>query len=85
VQESLTNVVKHAHARHVSILLALREGRAVKVVIEDDGHGFDVAESANGGFGLMGMRERLALLGGRLQIESNGETGTTVAAEVPVA
>jgi signal transduction histidine kinase len=85
VQESLTNVVKHAHARHVSILLALREGRAVKVVIEDDGHGFDVAESANGGYGLMGMRERLALLGGRLQIESNGETGTTVAAEVPVA
>jgi signal transduction histidine kinase len=85
VQESLTNVVKHAHARHVSILLARREGRAVKVVIEDDGHGFDVAESANGGFGLMGMRERLALLGGRLQIESNGETGTTVAAEVPVA
>ena len=39
VQESLTNVVKHAHARHVSILLARREGRAVKVVIEDDGHG----------------------------------------------
>ena len=84
VQESLTNVVKHARARHVSILLTRRDG-GVKVVIEDDGLGFEVGESANGGFGLMGMRERLALLGGRLLVESNGETGTTVAAEVPVA
>jgi two-component system, NarL family, sensor histidine kinase DevS len=84
VQESLTNVVKHARARHVSILLARRDG-GVKVVIEDDGLGFDVGESANGGFGLIGMRERLALLGGRLRVESSGETGTTVAAEVPIA
>ena len=84
VQESLTNVVKHARARHVSILLT-RKDDGVKVVIEDDGLGFEVGESANGGFGLMGMRERLALLGGRLLVESNGETGTTVAAEVPVA
>jgi signal transduction histidine kinase len=83
VQESLTNVVKHARARHVSILLARRDG-GVKVVIEDDGLGFDVAERANGGFGLIGMQERLALLGGRLRVESNGEAGTTVAAEVPV-
>ena len=84
VQESLTNVVKHARARHVSILLTRRDG-GVKVVIEDDGLGFQVGESTNGGFGLMGMRERLALLGGRLLVESDGETGTTVAAEVPVA
>jgi len=68
----------------VSILLARRDG-GVKVVIEDDGLGFDVGESANGGFGLIGMRERLALLGGRLRVESSGETGTTVAAEVPIA
>ena len=83
VQESLTNVVKHARARHVSILLARRNG-AVKVVIEDNGQGFDPSEDANGGFGLVGMRERLALLGGRLEIESSGDDGTTIAAEVPI-
>ena len=83
VQESLTNVVKHARARRVSILLARRDG-AVKAVIEDDGRGFDPAEMSSAGFGLVGMRERLALLGGRLEVESSGDTGTTIAAEVPV-
>jgi signal transduction histidine kinase len=83
VQESLTNVVKHARARRVSILLTRRDG-AVKAVVEDDGRGLDPGESRDGGFGLVGMRERLALLGGRLEIESGRDGGTTVAAEVPV-
>jgi signal transduction histidine kinase len=83
VQESLTNVVKHARARRVSILLARRNG-AIKAVIEDDGQGFDPAASGSAGFGLVGMRERLALLGGRLEVESSGDTGTTIAAEVPL-
>jgi two-component system, NarL family, sensor histidine kinase DevS len=83
VQESLTNVVKHATARRVSILLARREG-AVKAVVEDDGRGFDPAELAGDGFGLVGMRERLALLGGRLEVESRPDAGTTIAAEVPI-
>jgi signal transduction histidine kinase len=83
VQESLTNVVKHARACRVSILLARKEG-AVKVVVEDDGRGFDPAELASDGFGLVGMRERLALIGGRLEVESNPEAGTTIAAEVPI-
>jgi signal transduction histidine kinase len=82
VQESLTNVVKHARARRVSILLARRDG-TVTVVVEDDGKGFDPADNREGGFGLTGMRERLGLLGGRLEIESGSETGTTIAAEVP--
>jgi signal transduction histidine kinase len=82
VQESLTNVVKHARARRVSILLARKDG-AVKAVVEDDGQGFDPAETG-GGSGLVGMRERLALLGGRLAVESAPDGGTTVAAEVPV-
>ena len=84
VQESLTNVVKHARARRISILLARRNG-AIKAVIEDDGQGFDPAASPSAGFGLVGMRERLALLGGRLEVESSGDTGTTIAAEVPVS
>jgi signal transduction histidine kinase len=83
VQESLTNVVKHARARRISILLARRNG-AIKAVIEDDGQGFDPAASPSAGFGLVGMRERLALLGGRLEVESSGDTGTTIAVEVPV-
>jgi signal transduction histidine kinase len=82
VQESLTNVIKHARARRVSILLARKDG-AVKAVVEDDGQGFYPAEPT-GGSGLVGMRERLALLGGRLEVESAPDRGTTVAAEVPV-
>jgi two-component system, NarL family, sensor histidine kinase DevS len=82
VQEALTNVVKHAHARQVSISLTRTEG-SVKAVIEDDGQGFDPA-GPEGGHGLIGMRERLGLLGGRLQIESSAGSGTTVAVEVPV-
>jgi signal transduction histidine kinase len=82
VQESLTNVVKHARARRVSILLARKED-AVKAVVEDDGQGFDPAQET-GGSGLVGMRERLALLGGRLTVESAPDRGTTVAVEVPV-
>jgi signal transduction histidine kinase len=84
VQESLTNVVKHARARRVSILLARKEG-AIKAVVEDDGQGFDPDVQDGDGFGLVGMRERLALLGGRLMVESSSGAGTTIAAEVPVA
>ena len=83
VQESLTNVVKHARARRVSILLARTEG-AIKAVVEDDGRGFDSTDETADGFGLVGMRERLALIGGRLQVESSPEAGTTIAVEVPV-
>jgi signal transduction histidine kinase len=82
VQESLTNIVKHAHAQRVSIALTKMEG-SVKAVVEDDGRGFDPA-STDGGFGLVGMGERLALLGGRLRIESSPGSGTTIAADVPL-
>ena len=82
VQESLTNVVKHAHASRVSVLLTRRNG-SVAAVVEDDGRGFDLSEVPDGGFGLLGMRERVAALGGRLELES-GESGTTIVAEVPV-
>ena len=49
-----------------------------------DGQGFDAAEQTRDGYGLVGMRERLALLGGRLEVESTRDAGTTIAAEVPV-
>ena len=82
VQESLTNVVKHARARHVSIALTRMEG-FVTAVVEDDGQGFDPG-SGGDGFGLIAMRERLGLLGGRLRIESSPSAGTTLAADVPL-
>jgi signal transduction histidine kinase len=84
VQESLTNIVKHALAENVSIVLARKPG-AVVAVIEDDGKGFDPDDVRDGGFGVQGMRERVGLLDGRLQIESSEESGTTLVAEVPLA
>jgi signal transduction histidine kinase len=82
VQESLTNIVKHAQASHVSILLT-RRGDTATAVIEDDGRGF-VRERSNSGFGLEGMRERMQLLDGTLTIESTPGAGTTLVAEVPL-
>jgi signal transduction histidine kinase len=83
VQESLTNVVKHAGARRISILVTPRDG-AVVAVIEDDGQGFDPGSTRAEGIGLVGMRERMTLLGGRLEVESRPGSGTTILPEVPL-
>jgi signal transduction histidine kinase len=83
VQESLTNVVKHSQARNVSIVLA-QKGGGVTAVIEDDGRGFDPTQVEEGRFGLQGMRERLALLGGHLQIESRAGAGATIVVQLPL-
>jgi signal transduction histidine kinase len=83
VQEALTNIVKHANARNVSVVLTRRDG-VVTALVEDDGAGF-VPESIGGeGLGLLGIRERLALLEGRLRIEAAPGSGTTLVAEVPL-
>jgi signal transduction histidine kinase len=82
VQESLTNVVKHARASRVSVILVRREEK-VTALVEDDGGGFDPGAADEDGLGLLGMRERAALVDGRLVVESSG-SGTTVAVEVPL-
>ena len=82
-QEALTNVVKHANASHVSIVLTQRDG-SVSAVIEDDGRGID-AEETREGLGLVGMQERVALVGGKLTVESAPGSGTTLSIEVPVS
>jgi signal transduction histidine kinase len=82
VQESLTNIVKHAQAHNVSVSIVRRDS-SVAAVIEDDGAGFDQRTVREDGIGLIGMRERLALLDGRLEVESRPGAGTTIAAEVP--
>jgi len=83
VQEALTNIVKHAQASKVSVLLVRRPG-SVTAVIEDDGDGFRVDDVRDDAAGLIGMRERLALHDGRLTVESSPESGTTLAIEMPL-
>ena len=85
VQEALNNVLKHARAVHVDIALE-RDADHVSLIIEDDGVGFDPSNAAisAGGVGLVGMRERAALIGADLQIESTVGRGTTVFVRVPL-
>jgi signal transduction histidine kinase len=81
-QEALTNVVKHADATTVRITLAYRE-RSVVLTVEDDGRGFFHAPGIDRGFGLVGMRERVASVNGALHIESKVGAGTRLAVELP--
>jgi signal transduction histidine kinase len=83
VQEALTNTIKHADAARVSVILT-RTPDAVTAVIEDDGLGLDLDRNDHQGLGLTGMRERVALVHGRLRIESSAGAGTTIVAEVPL-
>ncbi len=90
VQESLTNIVKHAGAvTSVSILIGWSDG-VLRLSVADDGNGFETERVAGNrhfgtGLGIAGMRERLALIGGDLEIESSVGSGTTVFARIPVA
>ena len=88
IQEALTNIAKHAHAKNVSIVVERRPHSAI-AVIEDDGRGFDVhavldSPHEETKLGLHGMRERAELVGGRLQIESTPGTGSSVFVEIPI-
>jgi signal transduction histidine kinase len=83
VQEALTNVSKHAGASHVRVEV-VRDNGSVEVLVEDDGRGFDPAACSEG-LGLVGMRERVQLTGGRLEIRSRPGASTCVSARLPVA
>jgi PAS domain S-box-containing protein len=83
-QEALTNIVKHASARHVEVELFLR-GDAVTLEIRDDGEGLPSRSlEGRGRFGLIGMRERAAALGGWVEVSSAPGRGTTVMMSLPV-
>jgi two-component system, NarL family, sensor histidine kinase DevS len=82
VQESLTNVVKHAHASHVEVSAAEGEG-AIQIAVRDDGEGFDTGAST-AGRGLTGMRDRIELLGGEIAVSSTPGKGTDISARVPL-
>jgi signal transduction histidine kinase len=79
-QEALTNVRRHAGAHEVAVLLAYGES-SVRLVVRDDGSGFDPATAA--GFGLRGMRARAEQVNGVLTVLSDADTGSTIELEVP--
>ena len=83
-QEALNNIVKHAGAKSVNVLLQ-RDRDDLLLIIEDDGGGFHEHTDGNGrGLGVVGMRERAALLHGTLSIDSSGD-GTTVIVRIPIS
>jgi signal transduction histidine kinase len=89
VQEALTNVLKHAQAQRVSVLLERHEDH-VLTIVEDDGQGFDTeammnAPDAQRRLGLLGMNERVALVEGTFEVESTAGAGTTVFVRIPVS
>jgi two-component system sensor histidine kinase UhpB len=89
IQEGLTNVSRHAHARRVDIRLqrgaARGENGEIELTLNDDGRGFEAATWNGEGVGLIGMRERVEALGGRLEIATRAAHGFSVRAWLPVA
>ncbi|HEY7622450.1 MAG TPA: GAF domain-containing sensor histidine kinase [Solirubrobacteraceae bacterium] len=83
VQESLTNVAKHARAATVTLSVQRAE-QELRISIADDGTGFDPQQDRDGGFGLASMRERVELAGGDLSVSPGEATGTVVCARLPV-
>jgi signal transduction histidine kinase len=84
VQEALTNVVKHAGAERVSIVIT-QGGDGIRVVVEDDGRGFQPEDIREDALGVVGMRERVGLVGGTLELESAPGAGTALVAYIPLA
>jgi signal transduction histidine kinase len=83
LQEAVHNVIKHAGARAVDVILDFQDG-ALRLTVQDDGAGFDASAAHPGHLGLTSMRERLTLLTGDLKIESSPGVGTTVTAAVQI-
>lgn len=86
VQEAITNIARHSHATQASISLTKQEGRLL-VRVRDNGQGFDLAQVMNGprqAWGLLGMEERVTLLGGKFYISTRPGAGTLLLAEIPL-
>lgn len=85
IQESLTNIIRHAHASQVDISLRIkRDSDTLVLSVIDDGEGCDL-DHVSSGFGLLGMKERITLLGGRFEIQSEKNKGLEITAEIPLA
>lgn len=87
VQEALTNAARHSGASRVTVQLGM-DGPGLVAMVRDNGRGFDVGRAqrfGNGGLGLFGVKERISLLSGQLEIESSPGAGTTIVARVPLS
>lgn len=82
-QEALTNVLRHAQAKHLTMGLTASVDR-VELIINDDGRGFDPAQKIEGRYGLIGLNERARLLGGKLKLSSSPGSGTQVKVIIPL-
>ncbi|NJL94481.1 MAG: hypothetical protein HC915_12545 [Anaerolineae bacterium] len=78
-QEALTNIIKHARASHVLVRYTGQAGE-VRLMVEDDGQGFDLATASPGRMGIGNMQDRMAAVGGRVQIDAEVGGGTLVTA-----
>lgn len=79
-QEALSNIIRHSQAKRAELLISFGE-QETKLEVSDNGRGFEMPKSptdfaSNGHFGLLGMRERADLIGGRLEVQSEAERGT---------
>jgi signal transduction histidine kinase len=84
VQEALTNCARHARANNVLVSVRTQQDDIV-VVVKDDGVGFNSVSSARGGLGLLGIRERVEALDGKVHIASQPHKGTTIEVQIPIA
>ena len=82
-QEALTNIASHASASRVTVMLVATP-EAVQLIVRDDGHGFDPSSIADDRHGIVGMRERVEMLGGSLKVESGPDVGTRLDVTVPL-
>jgi two-component system sensor histidine kinase UhpB len=83
VQECLTNIVKHAQASRVTVVVE-RDGQELRVTVADDGRGMDLSAKRSG-LGLLGLRERVEALAGRIELHSTAGRGLRLSAWLPVA
>jgi NarL family two-component system sensor histidine kinase YdfH len=83
VAEALTNVANHAHAHNVTVDVRMKD-KNISVTIQDNGRGFDAASIPSGHYGILGIKERVRLVNGSFEIQSENGKGTTLKIEIPI-
>ncbi|MBK9925242.1 MAG: sensor histidine kinase [Anaerolineales bacterium] len=81
--ESLTNVANHAKARNVTVNVRMKD-KGVSITIQDDGQGFDASSIPSGHYGILGIKERVRLVNGDVEIQSENGKGTTIRIDIPL-
>ena len=83
VAEALTNVANHAQAHNVAVYVRMKD-KSLSVTIQDDGRGFDASAIPSGHYGILGIKERVRLVNGSFEIQSNNGKGTTIRIDIPI-